>query len=60
MAWLGVFLLCALTFGGLWWSGGCSRPALELLGAVLMLALAGYAWQGSPNQPGFPVSSPSN
>jgi hypothetical protein len=53
-------LLCALTFAGLWWSGRFSRSALELLGAALMLAVVGYAWQGSPNQLGFPVSSSSN
>lgn len=57
MAWISVFLLCAATFGGLWWSGRFSRTALELLGAALMLAVAGYAWQGTPNQPGFPVST---
>ena len=34
-----------------------SRTALDLLGAALMLAVAGYAWQGSPNQPGTPVAS---
>lgn len=60
MAWFGVFALCALTFGGLWWSGKCSRQALELLGAALMLAIVGYAWQGSPNQPGFSAQSLSS
>ncbi len=57
MAWISVFLLCGVTFCGLWWSGRFSRTALELLGAALMLAVAGYAWQGTPNQPGFPVST---
>lgn len=59
MAWLAVLLLCVLTFAGLWWSGRFSRSALELLGAALMVAVVGYAWQGSPNQLGFPVSSSS-
>ncbi|MFM5914832.1 hypothetical protein D5I55_00215 [Chakrabartia godavariana] len=57
IAWLLVFALCGLTYAALWRSGRMSRTALDLLGAALMLAVAGYAWQGSPNQPGTPVAS---
>ena len=60
MAWLLVFALGAATYAGLWMSGRLSRTALELLGAALMLAVVGYAWQGSPNQPGAPVVSQQN
>ena len=34
------------------------RPALEIIGAALLLAIAGYGWQGSPGMPGKPVSAP--
>ena len=39
----------------LWRFGRCPRLALEIVGAVLLVALAGYAWQGSPDMPGNPV-----
>jgi cytochrome c-type biogenesis protein CcmH len=33
------------------------RPALELTAAAMLLGIAGYAWQGSPEQPGTSVES---
>jgi hypothetical protein len=50
-------LFTALAFAALWFSGRCSRLALELAGALLLVGLAGYAWQGSPQLPGNPVSN---
>lgn len=47
-------LFTALAFAALWFSGRCSRLALELAGALLLVGLAGYAWQGSPQLPGAP------
>jgi cytochrome c-type biogenesis protein CcmH len=45
----------ALSFAALWFSGRCSRMALEISGAALLIGVAGYAWQGSPDMPGHPV-----
>lgn len=56
MGWLIVAILAALTFTALYFSRRCSRQALELAGAAILIALAGYGWQGSPEMPGNPVS----
>jgi len=39
-------------------SGKCSRAALELAGVAVLIALAGYSWQGSPEMAGHPVITP--
>lgn len=57
MGWLYAILFAALSLGALWKSGRCPRMALELAGAAILIGLAGYAWQGSPQMPGNPVSS---
>jgi len=59
MGWVFAILFAAVAFAALWLSGKCSRMALELGGAMLLVGLAGYAWQGSPDMPGNPVSSAS-
>jgi len=46
----------ALSLVALWRSKRANRLALELAGALLLVGLAGYAWQGSPSMPGNPVS----
>ena len=56
MGWLFAAALTALSFAALWFSKRCSRLALELAGALLLVGLAGYAWQGTPQMPGNPVS----
>lgn len=58
MGWIFAVVLAALTFAGLYFSRRCSRLALELAGAAILVALAGYGWQGSPDTPGNPVQSP--
>ena len=55
MGWLFAIGFAALAFIALWRSGRCPRVALELAGAALLLAIAGYGWQGSPGMPGKPV-----
>lgn len=45
----------ALSLIALKLSGRCSRMALELSVAALLVGIAGYAWQGSPSMPGHPV-----
>lgn len=55
MGWLFPILLGAISLAIFWRSGRFSRQALELAGAALLIALAGYAWQGSPTMKGNPV-----
>ena len=57
MGWVFMIGFAAIAFAGLWLSGRCSRPALELAGAALLVAIAGYGWQGSPDMAGHPVSA---
>lgn len=57
MGWL-LFLVAAVLTGGLLWRfGKLGKGGLELTGATLMLALAGYAWQGHPDVTGNPVQA---
>jgi cytochrome c-type biogenesis protein CcmH len=57
MGYLFVFGFAALTLFALYRSGKCTRMALELSAAALLLGIAGYAWQGSPDMPGNPIAS---
>jgi cytochrome c-type biogenesis protein CcmH len=59
MGWLIAAMFAVLTFTALYLSKRCSRQALELAGAAILIALAGYGWQGSPDLPGNPVSPPA-
>lgn len=53
-----VILVLALAIGGaLWRFGGFRGPALQLLAAALLLAMAGYAWQGRPGLPAQPAAA---
>jgi len=54
--WIEALALAALTLGGLALSRRCSRIALEVIAAMILAGLAGYAWTGSPDQPGDPVA----
>jgi hypothetical protein len=55
MGWIFAILFGVVTLAAFWWSGRFSRQALELALAAILVALAGYAWQGSPAMPGNPV-----
>lgn len=58
MGWL-IFLAMALIVAGLLWRfGRLPKGGLELVGAALFLAVAGYAWQGSPGLSGKPTPPP--
>lgn len=57
MGWLVILILALLTFAGLWYFVR-DRAAVQLLGAALLIALAGYAWQGRPGLAGRPKSPP--
>jgi cytochrome c-type biogenesis protein CcmH len=52
MGWLLILAFVVLAGLGLWRMGKLQRSALELSGAALLLAVAGYALQGSPSLPG--------
>ncbi|HEY0113682.1 MAG TPA: tetratricopeptide repeat protein [Allosphingosinicella sp.] len=54
MGFLVLAVLAAATFLALWRLGRLDRTGLQLLGAVLLLALAGYVWQGRPGLEGSP------
>lgn len=57
MGWLWFVIFAAATAFGLYRFGKLGRSDLELAGAALLIALAGYAWQGSPSEAGSPVVS---
>jgi cytochrome c-type biogenesis protein CcmH len=52
MGWMFLLVFAALTFAGLWRSRLLNRTGLEIAAVALLVGLAGYAWQGSPNLPG--------
>jgi cytochrome c-type biogenesis protein CcmH/NrfG len=55
MGWLLILLTAALVLIGLWKFGRFDRGSLQLLGAALLVAAAGYAWQGRPDLAGSPA-----
>jgi cytochrome c-type biogenesis protein CcmH/NrfG len=55
MGWLILFAFVALALLALWRLGGLRGPALQFAAAALLFGVAGYAWQGSPGQPGDPT-----
>lgn len=58
MGWL-IFLLLALIVAGLLWRfGRLPKGGMEMVAAALFLAVAGYAWQGSPGLSGKPTPAP--
>lgn len=56
MGWIFAVGFALLVLAGLWLSGRCSRLALEVAAAALLVGIVGYGWQGSPDMPGNPVS----
>lgn len=52
MGWIIAFGLGGLSLLALYISGKCSRMALEICGAAVLVALAGYGWQGKPDMAG--------
>jgi cytochrome c-type biogenesis protein CcmH len=58
MGWL-IFAGMALVIAGVLWRWGrMPKGGLELVGAALLLAIAGYAWQGNPGLAGKPTPAP--
>ena len=56
IAWLIAITLAGLLLGLLKLSGRVSRQGLEIAVVAVLIALAGYSWQGRPDMPGHPVS----
>ena len=56
-----IFILIAILIVGigfvLWRFVKMPRAMIEMTAAAMLLGIAGYAWQGSPAQPGNPVES---
>jgi cytochrome c-type biogenesis protein CcmH len=59
MGWIAMAALALATGAGLWRFAGRDKAALQFLGAALLLALAGYAWQGRPALGGSPKPPPA-
>ncbi|HYD11945.1 MAG TPA: cytochrome C biogenesis protein [Allosphingosinicella sp.] len=57
MGWVTIVLLALAIGAGLWPFVRRDRGALQFLAAALLLALAGYSWQGRPDQPGSPKTA---
>ena len=58
MGWLLIILLGAALFAALWRFAKFDRTSLQLLASALLIAMAGYAWQGRPGLAGKPVPPP--
>jgi cytochrome c-type biogenesis protein CcmH/NrfG len=58
--WMIAIGLAALAGGLLWRFGRFAAGGVQLLGTALLLALAGYAWQGRPDLPGRPTPPAAN
>jgi cytochrome c-type biogenesis protein CcmH/NrfG len=58
MGWLLILSLAGALLLILWRLGRFDRNALQLLASALLIAMAGYAWQGRPGLEGKPVPPP--
>ncbi len=57
MGWIIIAVMALAIWLLLWRFGRVPRLSWELIGAALLLGLAGYAWQGHPGQVGSPVQA---
>ena len=57
MGWLILLLLALAAFAAIWRFARLDRAGLQLLASALLLAAAGYAWQGSPGRAGSPSAA---
>jgi cytochrome c-type biogenesis protein CcmH/NrfG len=58
MGWLLMIGLAGAVLLALWRFARLERAALQLVASALLIAMAGYAWQGSPGLAGKPVPPP--
>jgi cytochrome c-type biogenesis protein CcmH/NrfG len=54
MGWLVLLVLALFAFAAVWRFAGLDRVGAQFLASALLLACAGYAWQGSPDLAGSP------
>jgi cytochrome c-type biogenesis protein CcmH len=54
MGWIVILLAAGAAFVAIWRFARLDTAGLQVLGAALLLAVAGYAWQGHPALPGAP------
>ena len=54
IGWLILLALAVAAFAAIWRLGRLDAAGLQLLAAALLLAFAGYAWQGRPGLAGSP------
>ena len=54
IGWLFILVFAALVLGLLWFFARLDRNGLQFVASALLLAMAGYAWQGSPGLAGSP------
>ena len=57
MGWIAVLVLAAVAFALAVFALRLPKAGFMLFGSALLFGLAGYAWQGSPDQPGSPKAS---
>lgn len=55
MIWIVAIAMAGAVLLALKISGQCPRLALEIGAVAVLVALAGYSWQGRPDMPGNPV-----
>jgi cytochrome c-type biogenesis protein CcmH/NrfG len=60
MGWLFVILLACAALVAIWRFGRLDRSGVQFAAAALLLALAGYAWQGHPGLEGVPRRAPEH
>jgi len=58
MGWVQFLFVALVLFAALWRFARLDAATLQFLGAALLLALAGYAWQGRPALEGRPKPPP--
>lgn len=59
MGWIVLLLLAIATGAALWRWARADTAAIQFLAAALLLAVAGYAWQGRPGLEGAPKPPPA-
>jgi len=60
MGWAILLGLALAAFAAVWRFGRLDSAGLQLLASALLLAMAGYAWQGHPGLAGSPKAPPEN